>query len=447
MTPPKESGGDEDHLAAMRAANGHDFGLRRGRKEFTNWIDEQLSWKETCYIGDWSFLANLKLRGTDAVDLLSTLSVNTFESFSVGQAKHLIQCSAGGDVIAEGVLSRTAEDEFVVHGLPCYWTAYNLETGERGRFEVETEWRDTFNFQVQGPRSIELLEELTDAALSDIEFIHFDTVDIAGVDVTAIRMGMAGELGFELQGPAGEADAVWDAIVDAGSEYGLRRLSERTSSINHLEACFPTRGRDYVPAIFSTELAPFRSWVDAHASRDVLTYPIEGSFSAEDISAWYRTPVELGWERNVALDHEFLGREALESELADPERTIVTLVWNDEDVVDVYASLFEDGPHNKYMEMPHQQKRAMIADEVRRDGDPVGVSTCRGYSYYFREMLSLCTIDVASSEPGTEVTVVWGEGANPKSPTVESHEQTTVRATVAPAPYKDDNRRVDPRSR
>jgi vanillate/3-O-methylgallate O-demethylase len=49
-------------------------------------------------------------------------------------------------------------------------------------------------------------------------------------------------------------------------------------------------------------------------------------------------------------------------------------------------------------------------------------------------MLSLCTIDVGHSEPGAEVTVVWGEPGAP---------QKEIRATVAPAPYKKDNRHID----
>ena len=69
-----------------------------------------------------------------------------------------------------------------------------------------------------------------------------------------------------------------------------------------------------------------------------------------------------------------------------------------------------------------------------KNGKLVGVATSRGYSYYFRQMLSLCTIDVAQSEPGTEVEVIWG---NPGTP------QKRIRATVAPAPYKKDNRRAD----
>ena len=76
----------------------------------------------------------------------------------------------------------------------------------------------------------------------------------------------------------------------------------------------------------------------------------------------------------------------------------------------------------------------MWADKVTVDGELVGVATSRGYSYYFREMLSLATVDLAYSEPGTEVTVHWG---NPHS------SQKRIRAIVAPAPYKTDRRRSD----
>jgi syringate O-demethylase len=53
-------------------------------------------------------------------------------------------------------------------------------------------------------------------------------------------------------------------------------------------------------------------------------------------------------------------------------------------------------------------------------------------------MLSLAIVDAAVSEPGTEVTVVWGEEKGGTSkPTVERHTQTEIRATVGPAPYSE----------
>ena len=426
-----------DVVTELRSANRReDFGGRRAG-EYTHWIDEQLSWKETCYLGDWSFLANLRLAGPEATTLLERLSINSFDGFEVGRGKHLVQCNPDGYVIADGVIVKEGADEYVLHGVPCYWTDFNAMVGE---YDVTTEFRDTFNFQIQGPNAMNVFDALADHSLRDVEFMGSGSIEIAGRDLTAVRFGMSGEIGFELHGPVEHKDLVWNAIREAGEPHGIRRLSVKTSAINQLEAGIATRIRDFISAIFGDEMQSYRTYLRNHAHRDLITHPIEGSFTADSIEGWYRTPIELGWDY-VTDDHEFIGRDAIEAERADPDRTFVTLEWDAEDVIDVYASLFGDGQAHKYMDMPHQQKRSMVADRVRHDGDDVGVATMRGYSAYFREMLSLCTIDVEHAEPGTAVTVLWGEGPDPESPTVEDHAQKAINATVAERPYKPDRRR------
>src|SRR3954451_19716451 len=161
---------------------------------------------------------------------------------------------------------------------------------------------------------------------------------------------------------------------------------------------------------------------------------IAGSYNGQQIVEYYRSPVELGWGRNIKFDHEFLGRGALETEKAEPRRVLRTLVWNADDVQDVYASLFRPGENYDFMEMPRDQRGFMWADRVTLDGQPVGVATSRGYSYYFREMISLSTLDVAVSEIGTELIVHWGHPGG---------RQKEIRAVVAPAPYKKDRSRGD----
>ncbi|MFA1609757.1 aminomethyl transferase family protein [Halobellus rubicundus] len=431
---------DESPVSAMQTANRReDFGGRRPG-EYTHWIEEQLSWKETCYLGDWTFLANLRLTGPDALELLSDVSINSFDDYAVGAGKHLVQVNEDGDVVADGVLVREGEEEFVIHGVPSYWTAYHLEKGD---YDADTEWRDTFNFQIQGPNSLKVLDEVAGEAPRDVDFMHFGYIEIAGHDVRAVRFGMSGEIGFELQGPGEAGEDVWNAILEAGQEYGIRRLSVKTSAINQLESGIPTRIRDYVSAILHDDMAEYRDWLREHMHRDLITHPLEGSFDSDDITDWYRDPVELGWDWYVDEDDDFIGSEALKEKQANPERTLVTLEWADEDVKTVYDSLFETDDTYKYMDMPHQQKRAMVADRVVKDGEDVGVATMRGYTYYFRKMLSLAVVDTEYAEPGTEVTVLWGEGENRRSPTVERHVQKEVQATVAETPYKKDRRRAN----
>jgi len=120
-----------------------------------------------------------------------------------------------------------------------------------------------------------------------------------------------------------------------------------------------------------------------------------------------------------------------------PHRRKVTLVWNADDLLGVWGRLLEDGPTPMHVELPLAATARMHYDEVRGPaGETVGVATYPTYSVNERAMLSLATLDEAHAEPGTEVTLVWGEpdGGARSAPWIEPHVQVEIRATVAPAP-------------
>lgn len=415
-----------------------------GRSEYSGWIDESQSWKTNCYVGDWSFLDEFHVRGPEALKLFSDFCVNSFAKFAIGQAKHVICCNSGGKVIGEGVLMRFAEEEFEFQALGpvTAWLDYNLQ---RGGYRADATTRvSKFKYQVSGPKALYVLERLADSDLRDIAFMHQRSVCVGPHDLTFLRQGMAGEIGFEIQGPKAEARAVMNRILSSGRECGIRRLGSRTAMTNHLEAAFPTVTHDYIPAVCEAEEAGFLRYQrtrEAEGSQAGRSWTldgclkIKGSFEASHIGAWYRSPVDLGWTRNIKFDHDFYGRAALEREVADPKRKLVTLIWNADDCMDVHASLFRDGeePYD-FMDMPRQQQFCMNAHKVMIGDRPVGVATSRGFSYSFRKMLSHCVIDIAAAGPGTDVTVIWGD------PGIR---QKAIRAIVAPSPYKTDNRRAD----
>jgi len=414
-----------------------------GSGEYTTWQDEQLSWKTDCYIGDWSYLDEFYIEGPDALKFLSAFAVNSFAKFDIGQAKHAVFCNQNGKVIGEGVLTRRGEDsfEFNARGPVVSWLEYNLA---KGGYDATSETKlSQFKFQVSGPKALAVCEKASAQGLRDIGFMRFGKASIAGCEAMMLRQGMAGEIGFEIHGPGDMAERVRQAILQAGEEFGIRQLGSRTAMINHLEAAFPTITHDYIPAVGDDaereffeqhgKIVPTRGspeWFRSFAR----SVKVKGSFEGRALSDWYRSPIELGWGKSVKFDHDFYGREALEREMAAPQRTRVTLVWNKEDVIDVYASMFEDGETYDFMEMPRHAWNVMYANKVM-DGDKlVGVATSRGYSYYFRNMLSHCIIDLDHAQPGTEVTVVWGDPGG---------RQKLIRAITAPSPFKQDNRRAD----
>jgi vanillate/3-O-methylgallate O-demethylase len=411
------------------------FGASFEAFEYSGWIDESMSWKTTCYIGDWSPLGKLKVKGPDALKFFSDISVNSFAKFDIGQAKHVVFCNGAGKVMGEGILMRLAAEEFLFTSGPgVLWADHMFR---KGSYDATLEHinRQDFILQVQGPGALFALEQATGESLRDIAFMRFRDTQICGVTFMALRQGMAGEIGYELHGQIEDAVGIYDALLEAGRQYGIRQLGGRTKMVNHVEACFPTPTVDYIPAMFGeAERDYLENTIKAKAANFLNLVRHKGSYPVKDISDLYRSPIELGWARNIRFDHDFVGRAALEVEMASPGRRMMTLVWNDDDVIDVYASLYRQGTPHDFMEMPRELLGCMQCDRVEKNGDLVGATSSRCYSYFMRKMLSLCTLDVALCVPGSEVVVVWGS---------EPASQKRVRATVAPAPIKPDNRRVD----
>lgn len=398
--------------------------------EFNGWKPESLSWKKGCYIhGGLSGPGGQYLfRGPQAAEFLASICVNGFEKFRVGAAKHAVMCTDDGLIASHGVMQRIAPDTFRLFAAGP-WAAY---LHSRTKLDVEMVAENNYLFQVAGPTSLQTLEAATGEDLKDIAFLRYRDSAIAGHKVQIMRIGMAGTLAYEIHGPMGEGPAVYDAVFRAGAPFGIERLGWQTYTVNHVEGGFPQANWTFFGA--AQEDPDFIAFVNGAKNVRWAPPTYSGSVDPANRRARYRTVTEVGWESSVKLDHDFKGRAAIERELADPQRTIVTLEWNADDVVDVYASLFREGPEFKYVEMPtspHFRIMLAHADKVTIGGREVGIASGTCYSYHFRKMISLCTIDRASAAEGTEVIVHWGDfGGRIKE----------IRARVARFPYLNEGR-------
>jgi glycine cleavage system aminomethyltransferase T len=126
------------------------------------------------------------------------------------------------------------------------------------------------------------------------EFFHVTTLTIAGKQVTALRHGMAGQPGFELFGPYADGEAVRDAIVRAGEEFGLRQVGGRAYSSNTLESGWIPSP---LPAVYSGELlTPYRQWLTDQSYEAKAS--IGGSFVSQKIEDYYLTPWKWATDRS-----------------------------------------------------------------------------------------------------------------------------------------------------
>jgi syringate O-demethylase len=278
---------------------------------------------------------------------------------------------------------------------------------------------------------MQVMEKVLGGPTPKVKFFHMITVDIAGVPVRALRHGMVGQPGFELFGPWEEKERVLEALLAAGAEFGMRRVGSRAYSSNTLESGWIPSP---LPAVYTGDsLKAYREWLPADGYEGRAS--LGGSFFSPDVEDYYFTPWDLGYGNFVRFDHDFIGRQALEAMAEDPPRSEVTLELHNEDVLAVLGSQLEE-ERGKFVEFPSAVYAMHPYDAVQVDGETVGVSTWIGYSSNERAMLTLAVIDKRYAEPGTQVTLLWGEpGGGTRKPTVEPHVQFEIRATVSPVPY------------
>ena len=405
--------------------------------EFTNWRSEQMAWRESCVVMDQSHhMSNLFINGPDALRLLSEHGVNTFKNFGPGMAKQYVAVNEEGYYVGDGILFCLEANSFDLVANPSVinWVEFHLE---RGKYDVTAERDDNSNrrqgppklyrYELQGPQVGPLVEKLTGRALPDVKFFHMTDLTIAGKRARALRHGMAGQPGLEIFGPWEDGKPVLEAILAAGAEFGLKRAGAKAYATANLESGWLPRP---MTAIFGPNEKAYRQWLRATAVGS-----LGGSMDSQNITDYYHTAYDIGYGRLVNFDHDFVGRRALERVAKSPRRTKVTLVWNVDDVMSAIRSHYEPGTPAKFIEIPKARYAYFQIDKILHQGKYAGMSTDVGYITNERAFISIASINVASSTPGTEVTVLWGEKPNSTKPAVEPHRQVEIRATVAPCPY------------
>jgi vanillate/3-O-methylgallate O-demethylase len=411
--------------------------------EYTNWRDEQRSWKQTAVLFDQSHhMTDIYFRGPGIRRLLSDVGVNSFATFGRGKAKQLVACSEEGHLIGDAILFGLEEDQFSLVGTPVvpHWVAYQAETGDYDVEVVRDErtvtnpsGRRIFRYQLQGPNALKIVEQASGGTLGRIKFFSIGEFTIASHPVRALNHTMTGipgqeMTGLEMWGPAEHGDEVLAALLSAGADFGLRQGGAVAYSTTALESGWLGMP---LPAIYIDEsMRAYREYLPAASFEG--TASLGGSFASDDEAGYRTTPWDLGYGRLVKLDHDFIGRAALEEAADRPHRRKVWLVWNDEDVAGLLAdSLFGADPRPKFLKVPFTSYSTFEYDRVLAGGRIAGLSNRAGYTVNVGHYHSLAMLDPDIAENGTEVRIVWVEpdGGTGKAGT-GPHAQREIRATV-----------------
>ncbi len=310
--------------------------------------------RERVGFSEASNFAKYKVSGKGAAEWLQGLFTNSLPK--IGRTNLTAMLNPQGRIEGEFSVSRIGEDEFFLFGSQAAevhhprWFLAHLPEGSDIRFEVLS--LSMVGLTVAGPRSRDVLQKLTDTSLAtkDFPFMAFRKVDLGMAPVWLSRMTYTGDLGYEIWIQPEYQRYLFDLIWEAGQEFGMELFGFRALITMRLEKNFGTWYREYRPIY---------------------------------------TPLEAGMDRVLKLDHDFIGREAVEAEIAagGPKRKLVMFT------VDVDPEAPAD----------------VIGDEpVWHDGEVVGWITSGGYAHYSGVSLALGYIptELATATSGFEIEII-----------------------------------------
>lgn len=398
--------------------------------QFTGSQDELLACRKTAWLGCFLNVSPVyDLSGPDAVKLLNRVCVNRdFAKLQIGKSRHAILCNKKGQMLADGVLMRRSEDCY-----RTYWLApvlaYYVDTMG---MDVKGEWiRDEFFFQIDGPKSLEIMEAVSGTDLHCLKFAQNTQITIEDVPMTIHRLGMSGCLAYEMHGPMQEAEKVYAAIARAGEPFGIRKLGFSNYCRNHTQGGYPNQWIHFWYPILSTEEAMTQYILQMPWLNPILyrSYDFFGS-AADNKENAFVTPYDVGWGYLVNFDHDFIGKEALQELAENPPRQVVTLEWNAKDIGEAVATQFSGTEVQPCDDMSSVGDgggdNPFIMSKVLADGKMIGVATGRTRDFYHQRMISLAFIEKEYAQEGRELTVTWG--TNPDL-------AVKIRAKVAAFPY------------
>jgi aminomethyltransferase len=315
-------------------------------------LEEHRAVRTRAGLFDVSHMGELEVRGNEALALAQYAMTNDVSKLEIGQAQYSMFCREDGGAIDDCVVYRFDDHYMIVVNASNREKDRDWLEDLAGRFDVDVIDRsdEIGLLAIQGPLAQSIVSKLTDADLESIAYYHYREGDVAGIPTIISRTGYTGEDGFELYVPAGDAAALWRALIDAGKSDGL------------------------IPA--------------GLGARDSLRLEMGYALYGNDLDENH-SPLEAGLGWIVKLDKgDFVGSEAL-------------------------ARLKQKGVREKLVGfMLGERGFPRHGYAVLLDGEPAGEVTSGIHSPSLQQGIGMAYVPVEGSKPGTPLQIVIRDRAH-----------------------------------
>jgi aminomethyltransferase len=242
--------------------------------QYTSIVDEHKAVREAVGLFDVSHMGEIEITGKDAVKLAERLFTNTVSTMKPGEAEYTAMIKEDGGELDDLFIHYVSEDRIflVVNASNAdkdfAWMKKH-ETPEAKVTNHSDEWAE---MALQGPRASDVIAKITDFNAPCLPYFHFTFDKVAGVEAMVARTGYTGEDGFEVYVKNADAPKVWDAIMEAGKEFGIKPIGLGARDTLRFEVCY---------------------WLYGNEMDETIN------------------PLEAGQKFVVKLEKDFIGKEAL----------------------------------------------------------------------------------------------------------------------------------------
>lgn len=211
-------------------------------------IKEHMAVRESVGIFDVSHMGEVEVRGKDAFDFVQRLTTNDVSKLGEGKVQYSAMCLDDGGIV-DDLLVYDFGDHFmlVINASNIEKDFKWMQDNVKGDVQLTNKSDDYSLLAIQGPNAEKTLQKLTDVELSSIPYYNFKVGMIAGQEAIISHTGYTGEkVCFEVYSSSdkGKSEALWNAIMEAGEEFGIKPCGLGARDTLRLEYAFRLYGND-----------------------------------------------------------------------------------------------------------------------------------------------------------------------------------------------------------
>jgi aminomethyltransferase len=215
--------------------------------EYSGIIDEHLTVRNAVGIFDVSHMGEFRVRGVSAFDFLQRVTTNDLNKLYDGKVQYTCFPNGEGGIVDDLLVYRMKQNEYmlVVNAANIDKDWNWLQSQNKEEANLENVSASVSLLAVQGPEAVNALQKLTPVSLKDIAYYSFVTGQFAGIDNMIISAtGYTGSGGFELYVDNKDAVTIWEKVIDAGKEFGIKPAGLATRDTLRLEMGYCLYGND-----------------------------------------------------------------------------------------------------------------------------------------------------------------------------------------------------------